>query len=308
MKRFTNILVGVDLSAGDRLVNDELTDSTVEAINRAIWLAKLSSARLHFFFSLDIGANTQRSIEENDSVGATVLDAAERALGKLVKQAKQAGVTADQMVVFGKSWFEMTRYVLRKKCDLVIVGANQHNALERFFIGSTGMNLLHNCPCPVWVTHPPQAESHGAILVGHDLTAVGDQALELGASLAELQQSHLRVVHVIEPSVINVAEPLSALAIAGETTRLAAHDYITKQLEKLELTGKVEIDIAEGLPSVIIQEQIKAHNIDLLVMGTLARGGIQGLLIGNTAERLLPKVPCSVLAVKPANFQTPVSL
>lgn len=308
MKRFTNILVGVDLSAGDRLVSSELADSTVEAIDRAIWLANLHSARLHFFFSLDIGANTQRSIEENDRVGATVLDAAQQVLGGLVQRAKQTGVAADQVVVFGKSWLEMVRYVLREKCDLVIVGANQHSALERFFIGSTGMNLLHNCPCPVWVTHPLRTESHGTILVGHDLTAVGDLALALGASLAELQQARLRVVHVVEPSIINVAEPLNALAIAGEAARLSAHDHITKQLEKFKLAAAAEIEIVEGIPSVVLQEQIKANNVDLLVMGTLARGGIQGLLIGNTAEQLLPKVPCSVLAVKPDDFQTPVTL
>jgi nucleotide-binding universal stress UspA family protein len=43
-------------------------------------------------------------------------------------------------------------------------------------------------------------------------------------------------------------------------------------------------------------------------MGTVARGGIAGLLIGNTAERMLRKLPCSVLAVKPEGFVCPVSL
>ena len=43
-------------------------------------------------------------------------------------------------------------------------------------------------------------------------------------------------------------------------------------------------------------------------MGTMARSGIAGLLIGNTAERVLRKLPCSVLAVKPDGFVSPERL
>ena len=51
-----------------------------------------------------------------------------------------------------------------------------------------------------------------------------------------------------------------------------------------------------------------AEGIDLVVMGTVARSGIAGMLIGNTAERVLRKLPCSVLAVKPEGFTSPVRL
>jgi len=43
-------------------------------------------------------------------------------------------------------------------------------------------------------------------------------------------------------------------------------------------------------------------------MGTLSRTGISGLLIGNTAEKVLRQVDCSVLIVKPDGFITPVKL
>jgi len=44
------------------------------------------------------------------------------------------------------------------------------------------------------------------------------------------------------------------------------------------------------------------------VMGTLHRTGLAGFFIGNTAEKVLSEVNCSVLTVKPAGFVTPVSL
>jgi len=51
----------------------------------------------------------------------------------------------------------------------------------------------------------------------------------------------------------------------------------------------------------------RIRQADLVVMGTVSRTGIPGLLIGNTAEVILNNLECSVLAVKPADFATPVS-
>jgi universal stress protein E len=49
-------------------------------------------------------------------------------------------------------------------------------------------------------------------------------------------------------------------------------------------------------------------NIELIVMGTVCRTGLPGVLIGNTAENVLEQVNCSVLAVKPEGFTSPVTL
>lgn len=52
---------------------------------------------------------------------------------------------------------------------------------------------------------------------------------------------------------------------------------------------------------------ITKSRINLLVMGTLARTGIRGVLIGNTAEKILDQVRCSVVAVKPPGFVSPLA-
>lgn len=62
------------------------------------------------------------------------------------------------------------------------------------------------------------------------------------------------------------------------------------------------------LPDQGILQFIKQNAIDLLVMGTIARGGVAGVMIGNTAERLMPELSCSLLAVKPKDFVSPVRL
>jgi nucleotide-binding universal stress UspA family protein len=56
----------------------------------------------------------------------------------------------------------------------------------------------------------------------------------------------------------------------------------------------------------VIQELVERHAADLLVMGSVSRGGIAGLLLGNTAERLLDRVHCSLLTIKPRDFISPI--
>jgi universal stress protein E len=72
--------------------------------------------------------------------------------------------------------------------------------------------------------------------------------------------------------------------------------------------GAAPSSLRQGEPEDVIPEFVVAEGIDLVVMGTVARAGIAGMLIGNTAERVLRKLPCSVLTVKPDGFVSPVRL
>ena len=63
----------------------------------------------------------------------------------------------------------------------------------------------------------------------------------------------------------------------------------------------------EDVPKAIVK-LVKSNAIDLLVMGTVCRTGLPGFFIGNTAEKVLSEVSCSVLTVKPEGFVTPVTL
>ena len=64
--------------------------------------------------------------------------------------------------------------------------------------------------------------------------------------------------------------------------------------------------LVQGEPGFVIPELAKHHNIDLVVMGTLGRLGQHGMFIGDTTERILDRLECSVLAVKPAGLVSPV--
>jgi nucleotide-binding universal stress UspA family protein len=87
--------------------------------------------------------------------------------------------------------------------------------------------------------------------------------------------------------------------------RKALYDLLGKSPDR---TGRRFVHLLKGDPAEVIAEFAKTGRIDLIVMGTVARAGIGGLLIGNTAETILQRADCSVLAAKPEGFVSPVEL
>ena len=313
MKRFKSILVGVDLRDGDRLVSETIAAPSREAVARAVWLAKNNSAHLTFFYVLpswasNHDAETQMLLEDGHGK-RTVRDHAQEVLANMVENARKEGVQADSRVVFGKSWVETIRQELREDHDLVIVGARDTKPGMPFLAGSTAIKLLRKCPCAVWVAKPKPDHGIASILVAHDLRPVGDLAMELGCSMAQLHNAELHVLHAAEyPEFDSILPAARVSAESAARYRRNAEQHIAAQLKKFELPKPARVHFTTRAPDFAIWHCIEDHDIELLVMGTIGRSGIRGFITGNTAERILPLVPCSILAVKPIGFQSPVTL
>lgn len=304
MRRFKNILVGVDLSGDDRFVADAPGLPSERAVEQALWLAALNGARVTFLYAVDVSPQAQ-SLLAKPGVDHSVVDEASDALNRLVEHARQLGVAANSKVALGHPWSELIAQVQSEQHDLVVVGSGRHFAITQVLFGTTGMKLLRKCPCPVWITKPKTTQAVEAVLVAHDLSPVGTLALQLGASIAQLQHSELHVLHAMEEHPVLAAGEVVVENASFEETKAAARSRILSELEALDLGFAPHVEIQAGDAVDSILQYIADHPIGLLAMGTVARSGIDGMISGNTAERLLTKISCSLLVVKPADFMAP---
>ena len=71
---------------------------------------------------------------------------------------------------------------------------------------------------------------------------------------------------------------------------------------------KPQTHLVKGRARKEIPELAKRIEADLVVMGTVGRTGVPGFIVGNTAEMILAQIDCSVLAIKPPGFVTPVTV
>ena len=241
-------------------------------------------------------------------------DEACQVLADLVRKAGEAGVAANAAFVRGKSWLEIIEQVLRDDHDLVMVGPRSSSGVGHQLFGNTAKKLLRRCPCPVWVCRPEPHNRPLNVLVASDLHPASESALRLAICLGNIANATIHVLHAIDYPVYHFW--LTALPDeVGQHyhRRVLAHaeQALHDQLERTEyqsLSEPVRVHLADkvGRADDVILKCIREYNIDLLVMGTVGRSGATGVMIGNTAERLLPEVTCSVLAVKAPGFSCPV--
>lgn len=313
MERLQNILVGVDLHQGDLLVSDEFSATTVSAIEQACELASYNKADLTLCAVLEISEQALHLIEiDHLNVKKTVEDNAAEALQKLAGRIKDTGIDVRTVIRIGRSWEELTREAIEGTHDCVVVGTRERGKASRMLFGSTAQKLIRFCPCPVWIVKPAEVRAIREVLVASDLSEAAQTAVQTAVRVAGALNAKLFLVHslefpfetylrtagVSEEEVVKYRATLHKEANEKLQAQIAATDART-------LTQGVQIHVLEGTPDDAIPDFVDKHEVDVVVIGTQGRSGISGVLLGNTAERLLPHLHASLVAVKPAGYVSP---
>ncbi|MCU0303727.1 MAG: universal stress protein [Thermoanaerobaculales bacterium] len=245
-------------------------------------------------------------------------------LDRAVEAATNAGIAAEALMLRGKTFVAVIQAVLLRGHDLVLYPDDETTSLHRPLFGSTATHLLRKCPCPVWVLKPSREAEDGRIrkVLAAINAATGipseqelnTKILELATSLARREGAETHVVHCW------AVYGESLLASRGRMTPEELDEYRaeTLRIHRKALEDAVARFVADGHdvrmllrkgdPGLMIPELAETLPADVVVMGTVARTGINGVFIGNTAESVLQRIGCSVLAVKPDGFSSPVSL
>jgi nucleotide-binding universal stress UspA family protein len=324
MNRFRNILCVVSTTQGDTAV-----------VTRAAALAEHNQARLTLLGvvpAVTAGIGMPEGGPISRDLQAWLVGEREKVLSDLVSaHAQQVGIQS--RVVVGSLFIEVIRQVLREGCDLVIKQPEDPGWLDRLF-GSDDLHLLRKCPCPVWLIKPQMSRAFGCIVAAVDVgdnypahevkgrRALNRQIMEMATSLALSEFAELHVVHaweavgeVVMRSGVLRADEQSVKAYVKAVERHHEENLQALMRETADRLGleatrylKPNAHLVKGWENKEIPAMVRTLGADLVVMGTVARTGISGLLMGNTAEMILTQIDCSVLAVKPEGFVSPVTL
>lgn len=321
MKRFKNIL----LIADDVCWHDT-------ALQRAVSLAEHNQADLTVICALNFSCNTCLNGDSTyDRIKNAIIDTRHDEIKTITAQGSSA-VNIKSKVLGGAIFPEIIHEVLRNGYDLVIKCAEKTSSLHDRIFGSTDMHLLRKCPSPVWIMKSNEKEKYQRIFAAVDfeedtgnnnLSGLNQQILEMASSLALSEFSELHIVHawtVWGESLLNaprfswaekneVSDWVEKQRMADEIKMNALMTNLSEML-KQDTMGylKPQVHIIKGEAHKVIPNLAREKEADLVVMGTVARTGIPGLIMGNTAESILNRIECSVLAIKPPGFVTPVTL
>lgn len=309
MQRFNNIL----------FVSHGVTDET-EALTQALSLARNNKAALKALvvcpeFPKEMASykgKYEASLKEQ-------LETSIRATREVVKVSEvdvpvQIDVESGDMPSV-----RIIRHVLKDAHDLVVKAAEPKEGDKGFM--AMDMELLRKCPCPVWLTRPisrHRGEIKVAVAIdpqsmapeGHDLSL---RLLELSRSLADTCSAELNIISCWDYEFEEYLRGNVWVKVSDDelirTMRAAQSEHraaLEGLLKKSGIRGKLQVHHLRGRADKIIPHYVVDKKIDILVMGTVARTGIPGFFIGNTAENIVQKLGCSLLALKPNGFVSPV--
>ncbi len=319
MTRFQHILVTMD--------RDPAPEAVLAQAER---LARAAGAKITLLSVIeDLPWYARLGFPPADDIQALVAGHRGEAIAKAAAGLKARGIRADAVVVRGRPHDETVREAIRGDVDLVIKAADPVAPVS----ATTGdMRLLRNCPCPVLLLRPGQGASPFAtVLATVDPTPPEDatDALGLRTEFDDRDPTLDRKVLDLASTFVapeGTLHVLHAWGVPGEdllrSETLLSADQVDAYVENAESTARASLDRLLGatpppaatrrvhLVKGTVDEEIAAfadrEKVELVVMGTVARVGFHAFLMGNTAETILSRVGCSILAVKPEGFASPI--
>ena len=318
MKQIASILFVADASIDDSA-----------ALQQALSVANENQAKLTVASVMEVSSKQKHGSGGTfDQVLDTMLKQRHEDLESMLSQVEHADADTEIKVLKGKVFIEIIREVIDKKHDLLIKSVEPIERLTQHFT-STDMKLLRKCPCPVWIIKSAQQQGYREILAALDYDphepeteALNKEILDTAISLALSDFAELHVIHAWRMphesfyrsprSGFSSAEVDSMVKEEEEQRRLWLTELVQQRCSKLDDEAaaylKPQIHLIEGTAGQAVPELAEKLGAELIVMGTVGRTGVAGLIIGNSAESILQKIRSSVLAIKPQGFVSPVSL
>lgn len=138
------------------------------------------------------------------------------------------------------------------------------------------------------------------ILVPFDFSRLAEQGVQYAEEMAEAHGAHLDILHVVEEPAFPSFFKLGAMRIYGMVPNLekVAWTALEKRFGSPGEQPQLDFHVVKGSADVEIIRFAGEHESDLVVMTSHGLTGLQHVLMGSVAEKVVKMAPCPVLIVK----------
>jgi len=310
MKRLDRILA----------VIDPTTDAQ-PALARAAMLARRCGATLELFicdFDPSLSGqpffDTDKLRQLREEFLAERLEYLEDAADDL----RAGGLTVETHVHWDNPLYRgIVRRVTESAPDLVVKDTHYHTTLRRTLFTNTDWNLIRTCPAPIllakggdWPAVPRIVAALDPGHLGDKPAALDHDILDWGELFAARMGGELHAAHAFFPAALLAATttmagmPLvsgvtAAEIVATERGRIAG---VLAEIVATHAVDPSRVHLEQGSAADVLPRITESLAASLLVMGAVSRSRLQEIFLGSTAERVLDRIGCDVLVVKPADF------
>ncbi|EJM40407.1 universal stress protein UspA-like protein [Pseudomonas sp. GM33] len=191
-------------------------------------------------------------------------------------------------------------------CGLVVKQHFPDNALKKALLTPEDWKLLRQCPSPVLLVKTAGSWKDKVILAAVDVgntdlehRHLHDTIINHGYEIATLAKARLHVISAHPSPMLSSADPTFQLS---ETIQARYREQCKSFQAEYDIDDE-HLHIEEGPADVLIPFMVHKLQAAVTVIGTVARSGLSGALIGNTAEVVLDAVESDVLVLKPTEIE-----
>ncbi|SFC09419.1 Nucleotide-binding universal stress protein, UspA family [Halobiforma haloterrestris] len=281
------------------LVPVDGSDAAMAALEHALEIATDHGATVHLLYVAD---TNRPSLARQ---GRTVVDALEREGADVIADAREVADGYDAAVVDdivqGDPRSVILEFADSEPADLVVMGTHGHRP-GKYVLGSVTEGVVHETETPVLAVRAddevPGTYPYGGVLVPTDGSDLALAAVRRGGELAARHDASVTLLSVVDEPALGIASGVDSIA-----DRLAddARDHLAEAATVASDAGadEVETEVEFGSPSQEIRSRAAESDVDLVVMGTHGRTGLEQRLLGSVTERVLRTAPVPVLVAKP---------
>ena len=262
---------------------------------KALLIAKLGDCHIHASLCIHKDLDEAGEYSSRKDFKRRTLEEAKVWLETLMQPCKVSGVPYSKDVIWNSKWVAASvRAAEKSGCDLMIKSSFHHSKARRLFSKTADYYMMEHCASPILFTDEAQEWKSDRILACLDLESGDPQHARLNGvilrdarAFADIVGMDLYIACAYADSIDTEHLPLKTHG--GEVTR--------ERLGELYDVDPSRVQLRQGNIVETLQEICNDTAPSIVVMGTLARSGISGKLIGNTAEKMLDIIDADVLTV-----------
>jgi nucleotide-binding universal stress UspA family protein len=277
------------------LVPTDGSDPAAAAGDAAIALAEQFDAQLHVLHVLELGELPPGVEDEGADEFA---HRGEEATKALTDRASEVGLESTAAVIDGdkQTHAAIVEYAEDNDIDCIVMGTSGRSGLDRLVLGSVTERTLRESSVPVWTVHEdtvfdPAIES---ILVPTDGSECALAAADHAIALAATTDAGVHVTHVVDLGMLWGDSGTGAILEALEDAGQRALDGVLERADEADIST-IDATILSGTPHTAIVDYATDHDVDCIVMGSHGRTGLDRLLLGSVAERVVRATDVPVL-------------
>ncbi len=228
---------------------------------------------------------------------------AEQQMANLLISGKLRDIPHQVLLGTGELWPVLSDLLSQHEIDLIVVGTHGRTGVRKLLLGSAAEEIFRMASCPVLTVGPKVAALEGSAeapdplsrrryLYATDFTAHSERAAAYAVSLAQENQAHLTLLHVVKETTD-----------VSPNNRARLVEFFNKRLRALlpdeaEMWCEPEILVEFGEPADAILKAADETQAELIALGVRRAGTFPGHLPPATAYKVVCQAHCPVLTVR----------